>query len=103
MHKAEVQADCTTRASRVSVITSVVLLLLAMMLPVCHLHPLLDKSAPGRCTICMSLHATPPMGVHVPPAILLFQTGRIIVSSFESQSTLLPHSASSRAPPSPAC
>jgi hypothetical protein len=47
------------------VVFSILLILTAMFLPVCHLHPLLDKGAPDHCTICVSLHAAAPLAVHV--------------------------------------
>lgn len=103
MYITSIQTDSASPVSRVSIVSSIVLLLLAMMLPVCHMHSPLDKSAPDHCTICMTLHATPPLGVHMSPAILLFQTGKVVVASVSTQSTLLPHSASCRAPPIPAC
>jgi hypothetical protein len=92
-----------TRVSKATVATSILLLLLAMMLPVCHMHPLLDKAAPEHCTICVTLHATPPMGVHFPPAVRLYQTGEVVVPDFPVQSSVESRFASSRAPPLPAC
>ena len=53
-----------------SIVLSILLVLTAMLLPVCHLHPLLDKGAPDHCTICVSLHAAAPMAAHAPYACL---------------------------------
>jgi hypothetical protein len=93
-----------SRVSRVSVIASIVLVMMAMMLPVCHLHPLLDTSAPDHCTICISLHAALPMGVHVPPAeARLLAVGRVVVAAVQPQASFTPRFAESRAPPLPAC
>ena len=96
-------ANPSTRVSKASIATSILLLLLAMMLPVCHMHPLLDKTAPEHCAICMLLHATPPLGVHAPPALLMFQTGQVLIPSFPAQSAVVTLFAASRAPPLPAC
>ncbi len=83
---------------------SIVLVLVAMMLPVCHLHPLLDASAPDHCTICISLHAALPMSVHVPPVeARLLAVGRVDIASVQTQSSFTPCFAESRAPPLPAC
>jgi len=89
--------------SKTTVATSIVLLLLAMMLPVCHMHPLLDKSAPEHCTICVTLHAAPPLGVHLPPVVRLYTAGHVSIPDFPIQSNPGPRFASSRAPPLPAC
>lgn len=97
------QRKSPTRASKTAIATSIVLLLVAMMLPVCHLHPLLDKGAPDHCTICVSLHAALPMGVHLPPAVQLFRAGRVVLACVQSQSDRTPRFAASRAPPAPAC
>lgn len=102
-YPAAMQSNSLTRVSKVSIATSILLLFLAMMLPVCHLHPLLDKTAPDHCAICVSLHATPPLGVHVPPVVHLFQTGKVLVSFVTTLPSLVPRFASSRAPPLPAC
>ncbi|HTU49286.1 MAG TPA: hypothetical protein VMF56_01760 [Acidobacteriaceae bacterium] len=40
------QTRSQTGVSKTTIATSIFLVLLAMMLPVCHLHPLLDKTAP---------------------------------------------------------
>ncbi|MGC1870984.1 MAG: hypothetical protein WA700_08505 [Acidobacteriaceae bacterium] len=92
-----------TRVSKTTIATSIFLLLLAMMLPVCHIHPLLDKTAPEHCTICVTLHAAPPLGVHVPPVVRLYQTGQVVVPDFPVQSSVESRFAASRAPPLPAC
>jgi hypothetical protein len=92
-----------TRVSKTTVATSLFLLLLAMMLPVCHMHPLLDKSAPEHCTICVTLHAAPPLGVHLPPVVRLYQSGQVLIPDFPVQSNVGPRFAASRAPPLPAC
>jgi hypothetical protein len=92
-----------TRASKITVVTSLFLLLLAMMLPVCHMHPLLDKSAPEHCAICVTLHAAPPLGVHLPPVVRLFQTGEVLIPDVFVQSSVGPCLAASRAPPLPVC
>ncbi len=97
------QCKSPTRASKTAIATSIVLLLVAMLLPVCHLHPLLDKGAPDHCTICVSLHAALPMGVHLPPTIHLFRAGRVVLACVQSQSDRIPRFAASRAPPAPAC
>ncbi len=93
-----------SRISHISVVASIVLVLMAMMLPVCHLHPLLDTSAPDHCTICVSLHAALPMGVHAPPAeARLLAVGRVVVAGVQKQASFTPRFAESRAPPLPAC
>lgn len=93
-----------SRVSRLSVAVSIFLVLTAMMLPVCHLHPLLDKSAPDHCTICISLHAALPIGVH-PPSVeaRMLAIGRVFVASIQAPVSLDPRFAESRAPPSSAC
>jgi hypothetical protein len=97
------QTMSQSRVSKTTIVTSVLLLLLALMLPVCHMHPLLDKSAPDHCTICVALHAAPPLGVHLPPAVRLYQTGQVLISDLFVQSRVGPSFAASRAPPLPAC
>ena len=97
------RSNSPARVSKVAIATSIVLVLLAMMLPVCHLHPLLDKAAPDHCTICVTLHAALPMGAHAPAAIHLFQTGEVRVSIITTQPSLVAHFTASRAPPLPAC
>jgi hypothetical protein len=97
------QTKPQTRISKTTIVTSIFLLLLAMMLPVCHMHPLLDKSAPDHCTICVTLHAAPPLGVHLPPVVRLYQTGQVLISDVPVQSSVGPSFAASRAPPLPAC
>ena len=94
----------TSRVSRVSIAVSIVLVLAAMMLPVCHLHPLLDKSAPDHCAICVSLHAALPIGVH-PPLFdrHLMAVGQVVIASIQTESSFTPRFAESRAPPLPAC
>ena len=94
------QSISSARVSKVSLATSIFLLLLAMMLPVCHMHPLLDKSSPDHCTICLMLHATPPLGVHAPPALRLFESGKVLVSPYHDA---ISRSFSTRAPPLPGC
>jgi hypothetical protein len=101
--KVLMQAKPQTRVSKTTIVTSILLLLLAMMLPVCHMHPLLDKSAPEHCTICVMLHAAPPLGMHLPPAVRLYQTGQVLTPEFPVQSIVGPSFAASRAPPLPAC
>jgi hypothetical protein len=94
----------TFRVSKFAVGTSIVLLLIAMLLPVCHMHPLLGTTAPDHCTICVSLHAALPVGVHAPRiAAPLLSAERIIVSIVQTQSSFTPRFAASRAPPLPAC
>jgi hypothetical protein len=97
------QAKPPARVSKVTIVTSILLLLLAMMLPVCHMHPLLDKSAPEHCTICITLHAVPPLGVHFPPAVRLYQAGAVLIPDLPVESIVGPRFAASRAPPLPAC
>ena len=97
------RVNASTRASKASIAASVFLVLLAMMLPVCHMHPLLDKTAPGHCTICMTLHATPPLGIHLPPVIQLYQTGQVLIPDFPAPSSVVTRFAASRAPPLAAC
>ena len=94
----------TSRVSRISIAASIVLVLAAMMLPVCHLHPLLDKSAPEHCAICVSLHAALPIGVH-PPSFetRMLAIGRVVIASVQTESSFTPRFAESRAPPLPAC
>ena len=101
--KAPMQTKSLTRVGKATIVTSVFLLLLAMMLPVCHMHPLLDKSAPDHCTICITLHAAPPLGIHVPPVVRMYQSGQILIPDSPIQSSVGPRFAASRAPPLPAC
>lgn len=95
--------NAPTRASKASIVASIFLVLLAMMLPVCHMHPLLDKTAPEHCTICMTLHAAPPLGIHLPPVVQMYQTGQVLIPNFAAPSSVVMHFAASRAPPLPAC
>jgi hypothetical protein len=88
-----------SRSSSTTVAVSIVLLLLAMMLPVCHLHPLLDKGAPDHCTICVSLHAAVPFGVHLQLAVRLFHAGPVFLAAAQPASGLAPLFRSPRAPP----
>jgi len=97
------QTKSQTGVSKTTIATSVLLLLLAMMLPVCHMHPLLDKSAPDHCAICVTLHAAPPLGVHLPPVVRLYQTGQVLIPEFPAQFSVGPRFAASRAPPLPVC
>jgi len=97
------QTKSQTGVSKTTIATSILLLLLAMMLPVCHMHPLLDKSAPEHCAICVTLHAAPPLGVHLPPVVPLYQTGQVLIPEFPVQFSVGPRFAASRAPPLPAC
>lgn len=97
------QTNRLTRVSKAAIATSILLLLLAMMLPVCHMHPLLDKTAPEHCTICVALHAAPPLGVHLPPVVQLYATGQVLIPSLLAQSRVVTRFAASRAPPLPAC
>ncbi len=97
------QPKSPVRSSKVAIAASIVLVLMAMMLPVCHLHPLLDKGVPDHCTICVSLHAALPMSVHVQQAVSLLSLGRIIIASVQRQLGLVPRFAASRAPPLTAC
>jgi hypothetical protein len=92
------------RVPKVAVAASIVLVLVAMMLPVCHIHPLLDKAAPDHCTICISLHAAAPMGVHSPSMMaVLLPADRVVVVALPSHPDPNPRFAASRAPPFPAC
>jgi hypothetical protein len=91
------------RAHKVAVAASIFMLLIAMLLPVCHLHPLLDKGAPDHCAICVSLHAAAPLGVHVPAGIALLQAGRVFVVAVPRQSQGGSHFDASRAPPLSSC
>ena len=97
------QAKFRTRVGKTTIVTSIFLLLLAMMLPVCHMHPLLDKSAPEHCTICITLHAAPPLGVHLPAVVRLYQTGQVLVPELAVEPLVGPRFATSRAPPFLAC
>ena len=97
------QRKSSVRSSKVAIAASIVLVLIAMMLPVCHLHPLLDKGAPDHCTICVSLHAALPVGVHVQQAVSLSPVGRVVLATAQGQSGLAPRFAASRAPPLTAC
>lgn len=87
------------RPSKVAILISIVLVVVALMLPVCHLHPLLDKGAPDHCTICVSLHSALPMGVHVQQAASLYPVGRVVLAALQRQSGRIPRFAASRAPP----
>jgi hypothetical protein len=82
------------------IVLSIVLVLTAMLLPVCHLHPLLDKGAPDHCTICVSLHAAAPMAAHAPslaaPESLAEQIAPLAASVRASRPAGF---SSSRAPP----
>jgi hypothetical protein len=99
----DMQSTSTSRISRVSIAASIVLVLMAMMLPVCHLHPLLDKSAPDHCAICVSLHAALPMGAHLPLFnARLLSVGRVVLATIRNESSYTPLFAESRAPPLPA-
>lgn len=80
-----------------------VLLLLAMMLPVCHLHPLLEKGAPDHCTICLTLHLAAPLGVHLQRSVSLRNAGQIVLAAVPITLGLTPQFTSTRAPPSSAC
>ena len=97
------QTNRLTRVSKAAIATSIFLLLLAMMLPVCHMHPLLDKTAPEHCAICVALHAAPPLGVHLPPVVRLYPTGQALIQNLLAQSSVVTRFAASRAPPLPAC
>ena len=97
------QTKSQTGVSKTTIATSVLLVLLAMMLPVCHMHPLLDKSAPDRCAICVTLHAAPPLGVHLPPVVRLYQTGQVLIPEFPVHVSVGPRFTASRAPPLPTC
>ncbi len=97
------QTTSQSQVGKTTIAASILLLLLAMMLPVCHMHPLLDKSAPDHCTICITLHAAPPLGAHLPPVVRLYQTGQVLVPDFPVQSSVESRFASSRAPPIAAC
>jgi hypothetical protein len=98
------RSSSSTRVSKVSIATSIVLLLIAMLLPICHVHPLLDKAAPDHCTICVALHAALPVGVHAPPmAAPLLSAERVVIAGVQTQSSFTPSFAASRAPPLPAC
>ena len=98
------QSSSPARVSKLSIAASIFFVLLAMLLPACHLHPLLDKSAPDHCTICVSLHSALPMGVHLPPAeARLLTVGRVVIAGVQTQSSFAPRFAASRAPPAPAC
>jgi hypothetical protein len=96
------QTKLPAQVRKATVVISLFLLLLAMMLPVCHMHPLLDKSAPDHCTICVTLHAAPPLGVHLPPVVRLYQAGQVLLPDFLVRSNIGPRFAASRAPPFPA-
>lgn len=79
------------------------MLLIAMLLPVCHLHPLLDKGAADRCTICVSLHAATPLAVHLPPAVALLQAEAVFVVPTPAGLARVVHFAPTRAPPLSGC
>ncbi|MEO6830067.1 MAG: hypothetical protein ABI164_09680, partial [Acidobacteriaceae bacterium] len=96
------RSTSTSRVSKISVVASIVLVLAAMLLPVCHLHPVLDKSAPDHCAICISLHAALPMGAHLPPVeARLLTVGRVVIPAVSIQLSIPPQFAESRAPPLP--
>jgi hypothetical protein len=93
-----------TRTSKIAVTACIVLVLTAMMLPVCHMHPLFNPAAADHCTICISLHAALPLGAHVPtlsaPKLAI---GRVAVVRLLHWADPATPSATSRAPPLPAC
>lgn len=91
------------RLTRTAVAASIVMLLVAMLLPVCHLHPLLDKGAPDHCTICVALHAAAPLGVHVPAAVALLQAGTVSIVPAPVLHIRAAHFSPARAPPLSAC
>ena len=93
-----------SRAIRFRIVASIVLVLAAMLVPACHLHPLLDKTAPDHCAICVSMHVAVPVGVHAPPIqASLMTVGHVVVVPVERESSFTPRFAESRAPPLPAC
>ncbi len=93
----------SNRATKAAIAASIVMLLVAMLLPVCHLHPLLDKGAPDHCTICVSLHAAAPLVVHVPAAVALMQTDRVFIAPAPVLRVHIARFAPTRAPPLSAC
>jgi hypothetical protein len=98
------QSASPARVRKITVATSILLLLVAMMLPVCHIHPLLNQTAPDHCTICVSLHAAAPLGVHVAPVTVhLLPVGRVIVAYVQSETGLTPRFKESRGPPVSFC
>lgn len=97
------QSHFPNRASKLAVAATILMLLIAMLLPVCHLHPLLDKGAADRCTICVSLHAATPLPVHLPPAVSLLQTGAVFVVSAPALLARVVHFSPTRAPPLSDC
>lgn len=87
------------RVTKAAVASSIILLLLAMLLPVCHLHPLLAKGAPDHCTICISLHAAVPVAVHLSLTAVLFHAGRVLGADTSVPTSRTVALAASRAPP----
>jgi hypothetical protein len=94
----------TIRTRKAAVFAGIALVLVAMLLPVCHLHPLLDQAAPDHCAICVSLHAAPPLAAQVPVLALNSSTGESIApdKAFVRFSYTPLHRAS-RAPPLGTC
>lgn len=89
-----------TRSGKTTIGFSIVLLLIAMLLPVCHIHSPLDKTAPDHCTICISLHAAAPIAAHIAPApVLLLPFGRVAMAASPSGPESAPRFTASRAPP----
>jgi hypothetical protein len=83
-----------------SIVLSILLVLAAMLLPVCHLHPLLDKGAPDHCAICVSLHAAAPLAAQAPGlAAPEFLAERVDSASPRLQARQSSRLSSSRAPP----
>lgn len=96
--------DSPIRARKLTVATSILLLLVAMMLPVCHIHPLLNKTVPDHCTICVSLHAAAPLGVHIAPAaILMLPAGSVVLPTIHMACSPTQQFKESRGPPLPIC
>lgn len=94
----------TRRVSKGMIAASIVLVLLAMMLPVCHMHSPFNPNAADHCTICISLHSALPIGAHAPPVEAPSRAmGNVTFVATEIQSSFTPQFAASRAPPPPAC
>jgi hypothetical protein len=91
------------RVGKAAIAFSIAMLLAAMLLPVCHLHPLLDKGAPDHCTICLSLHAAAPLGMHMPAAVTSTQAGMVFLIVVPTLRGRTAHFVPTRAPPLGSC
>lgn len=89
-----------SKPSKIAVAGCLLLLMLAFLLPVCHLHPPSDARAPEHCTICIALHAAIPMGgVHLRPAASVVATSQVVIALVSLPPDPAVSLATSRAPP----